>query len=56
MRLRVLSEAECYARCYGGRDEETVVVLRREGRGEQQEPLERPADSPTREAEGREAA
>ena len=41
MRLRTLSEAECYARCYGGRSEERVTVVRvlrvgesRVGRGE----------------------
>jgi hypothetical protein len=27
MRLRVLSEAECYARCYGGRTEERVSLV-----------------------------
>ena len=28
MRLRTLSEAECYARCYGGHGSEQVTVLR----------------------------
>ena len=28
MRLRPLTEAECYARCYGGRREETIRVVR----------------------------
>jgi hypothetical protein len=28
MRLRSLSEAECYARCYGGRSDETVSIVR----------------------------
>ena len=28
MRLRPLSEAECYARCYGGRGDERVSVVR----------------------------
>jgi hypothetical protein len=28
MRLRTLSEAECYARCYGGHSSEFVTVLR----------------------------
>ncbi len=28
MRLRTLSEAECYARCYGARSEERVSVIR----------------------------
>lgn len=27
MRLRTLSEAECYARCYGGHGDERVTVL-----------------------------
>lgn len=27
-RLRRLSEAECYARCYGGRSEESVKVVK----------------------------
>jgi hypothetical protein len=27
VRLRPLTEAECYARCYGGRREETVALL-----------------------------
>ena len=27
MRLRPLTEAECYARCYGGRREESVSVV-----------------------------
>lgn len=28
MRLRPLSESECYARCYGSRGEESVRVVR----------------------------
>jgi len=28
MRLRPLTEAECYARCYGGRGDERVTVVR----------------------------
>jgi hypothetical protein len=28
MRLRTLSEAECYARCYGGQRDERVMVVR----------------------------
>jgi len=28
MRLRPLSEAECYARCYGGSREERVTLVR----------------------------
>jgi hypothetical protein len=39
MRLRPLSEAECYARCYGGRGDERVSVVpqlpRATARGEQ---------------------
>ena len=43
MRLRTLSEAECYARCYGGHGDERVSVVRvpsrlavrSSGRGEQ---------------------
>ena len=31
-RLRALSEAECYLRCYGGRDENVVRVFRLEPR------------------------
>ena len=27
VRLRPLTEAECYARCYGGRREESVALL-----------------------------
>jgi hypothetical protein len=28
MRLRTLTEAECYARCYGGHTDDTVTVVR----------------------------
>jgi hypothetical protein len=28
VRLRPLSEAECYARCYGGRTNERVIMVR----------------------------
>jgi len=28
MRLRTLSEAECYARCYGAHSDERVTVVR----------------------------
>ena len=31
-RLRTLSEAECYARCYGGRSEDAVRVVKAEPR------------------------
>ncbi len=30
MRLRPLTEAECYARCYGARDERVSLVVRQE--------------------------
>jgi hypothetical protein len=33
MRLRPLSEAECYARCYGGHSDERVSVVRLPARG-----------------------
>jgi hypothetical protein len=29
MRLRTLSEAECYARCYGAKSEDRVSVVKR---------------------------
>ena len=29
MRLRTLTEAECYARCYGAHRDDSVTVLRR---------------------------
>jgi hypothetical protein len=32
MRLRPLSEAECYARCYGGGGDGTVSVVRLDSR------------------------
>jgi hypothetical protein len=52
VRLRPLTEAECYARCYGGRREETVSILRFEELTEQ-----RPAEQSDRaEDEVREAA
>ncbi len=56
VRLRPLTEAECYARCYGGRREEFVSVLRlppveEAASADPNEPFEGP-DA----AEGREAA
>ncbi len=59
MRLRTLTEAECYARCYGGRREETVSILRFGFDDEQScerapDPLTAPAGS--KQAEAREAA
>ena len=39
MRLRTLSEAECYARCYGGRSDERVNVVRLEPRRASSRPL-----------------
>jgi hypothetical protein len=55
MRLRPLTEAECYARCYGGRTEETVNLLRpdadeRPTVREQHEAFEMPEAIDTREA------
>jgi hypothetical protein len=35
VRLRTLSEAECYARCYGGHSDERVSVVRLAPRGTQ---------------------
>ena len=32
VRLRPLTEAECYARCYGGRQTEAVTVVDAQGR------------------------
>jgi hypothetical protein len=32
MRLRTLSEAECYARCYGGHSDDRVTVVRTHAR------------------------
>jgi hypothetical protein len=34
VRLRPLTEAECYARCYGARDERVSVVTRSELRSD----------------------
>jgi hypothetical protein len=53
VRLRPLTEAECYARCYGGRREESVALVWVEPQREpDQEPREARADA----VEGREAA
>ena len=53
MRLRPLTEAECYARCYGGRLEESVALVWVEPRREpEQEPRNTRADA----EEGRDAA
>jgi hypothetical protein len=41
MRLRTLSEAECYARCYGGRAEERVTFVKTAKRVPAK-PVERP--------------
>jgi hypothetical protein len=51
VRLRPLTEAECYARCYGGRREETVSILRFVELTEEPQ-----AQKPDREDEAREAA
>jgi len=37
-RLRPLSEAECYARCYGGKKDESVRLVRLEPRRSRFEP------------------
>jgi hypothetical protein len=52
VRLRPLTEAECYARCYGGRREESVELVWVEPQREPVEPREARADA----AEGTEAA
>jgi hypothetical protein len=55
VRLRPLTEAECYARCYGGRREESVALVWVEPR--QGEPEHEKRDATRAEAvEGREAA
>jgi hypothetical protein len=44
-RLRTLSEAECYERCYGWRwSEDTVKVLRAPGRGRGRDPRDEPSE------------
>ena len=54
MRLRPLTEAECYARCYGGRREESVALVWVEP---QREPEPDPREATRADAaEGREAA
>jgi hypothetical protein len=52
VRLRPLTEEECYARCYGGRREETVSVVRR---GRPDEPADADGSS-DEQGETREAA
>jgi hypothetical protein len=54
VRLRPLTEAECYARCYGGRHEETVALVWVEPEESLQE--EDPRDDVAEPAQGREAA
>ena len=55
MRLRPLTEAECYARCYGGRREESVALVWAEP--QEGEPESEPRASTRADvAEGREAA
>jgi hypothetical protein len=45
-RLRTLSEAECYERCYGWRwDEETVKVLDASGPRREQDPRDDPSEA-----------
>jgi len=54
VRLRPLTEAECYARCYGGRREESVALLWVEP---QYEPEQESREATRADAvEGREAA
>ena len=55
MRLRPLTEAECYARCYGGRREESVALVWVEPNLGEPEPDPREATRADA-AEGREAA
>lgn len=38
MRLRALSEEECYTRCYGWRGQEDTVKVLRDAPGERTEP------------------
>ena len=55
VRLRPLTEAECYARCYGGRSEESVALVWSEA--EESQPAPEPRDTTRADAaEGREAA
>ena len=57
MRLRTLTEEECYARCYGGRREESVSVVRVRRSGDRGTSDGSPVRSSGREeAETREAA
>jgi hypothetical protein len=51
VRLRVLSEAECYTRCYGGRPGERASVVRIVSRKERRGP-----DAPKRDQEEKKAA
>ena len=55
MRLRPLTEAECYARCYGGRREESVALVWVEPHESESAPESRDAAS-AEAAEAREAA
>jgi len=55
VRLRPLTEEECYARCYGGRREESVALVWMEPRENESAP--EPGDTPGAEVvEAREAA
>ena len=57
MRLRPLTEAECYARCYGGRREESVALVWVEPqRGEREPEPDKRSSTRSDAAEGREAA
>jgi hypothetical protein len=54
VRLRTLTEAECYARIYGGRREESVALVWIEPHESERAP--EPAEAQRAEAERREAA
>jgi hypothetical protein len=54
VRLRPLTEAECYARCYGGRREEAVALVWTEPPEDEQTSERDPARANA--GEGREAA
>jgi hypothetical protein len=56
VRLRPLTEAECYARCYGGRREEAVSIVWVEPAEQEPGAEERDAAGRIGAAEGREAA
>jgi len=55
VRLRTLTEAECYARCYGGRHDERVSLVEQPLLAERRRRSAEAADEPE-EPEKREAA